>query len=82
MEHCEEIKSEYNHEDEETIYDHREYIIEDKDIKYILRLEINEKNIYIIVSLKDNKEYNYKTKMNLSSIVKKLELNPVTYSIE
>ena len=59
MEHCEEIKSECNHEDGETIYDHREYIINDKDKNYILRLEINEKNIIFIISINDNTEYNY-----------------------
>ena len=80
MEHCEEIKSEYNHEEGETIYDHREYIIKDKDINYILRLEINEKNIIFIISINDNTEYNYKIKMELSTIVDKLELNYKKYN--
>ena len=80
MEHCEEIKSEYNHEEGETIYDHREYIIKDKDINYILRLEINEKNIIFIISINDNTEYNYKIKMELSTIVDKLELNNKKYN--
>ena len=43
MEHFEEIKAECNYEEGETIYDHREYIINNNDKKYILRLEINEK---------------------------------------
>ena len=49
MEHCEEIKPEYNYEEGETIYDNREYIIKDKDKNNILRLEINEKKIYFIL---------------------------------
>ena len=48
MEHCEEIKSECNQEEGETIYNHREYVINDKDINYILRLEINEKNYFLL----------------------------------
>ena len=75
MEHCEEIKSECNQEDGETIYNHREYIINDKDINYILRLEINEKYIHFIITINDNTEYKYKIKMELSTIVDKLELN-------
>ena len=47
MEHCEEIKPECNQEEGETIYNHREYII---NINYILRLEINEKYIYFIIN--------------------------------
>ena len=43
MEHCEEIKSEFNQEEGETIYNHREYIINNNDKNYTLRLEINEK---------------------------------------
>ena len=67
-------------EEGETIYNHREYNIKEGNIDYILRLEINEKNIYIIISLNNNIEYNYKTQMSLSTIVDKLELNPKKYS--
>ena len=78
MEHCEEIKPECNQEEGETIYNHREYIINDK--KDILRLEINEKYIYFIIKIIDNKEYKYKIKMELSTIVDKLELNNKKYN--
>ena len=62
------------------MYDYREYIIKKENDNFILRFEIYEKNIYIIISLNDNIEYNYKTKMSLSTIVNKLELNPVKFS--
>ena len=64
----------------ETIYNNREYNIKDENNDYILRLEINEKYINIIILLKNNIEYNYKTQMSLSTFVNKLELNPVKYS--
>ena len=67
-------------EEGETIYNHREYNIKEGNIDYILRLEINEKNISIIISLNNNIGYNYKTQMSLSTIVDKLELNPKKYS--
>ena len=74
-----EIKKE-NEEEGETIYNHREYNIKNENNDYLLRLEINEKNINIIISLNNNIEYNYKTQMSLSTIVDKLELNPKKYS--
>ena len=67
-------------EEGETIYNHREYNIKDENNDYILRLEINENNINIIISLNNNIKYNYKTRMSLSTIVNKLELNLVKYS--
>ena len=67
-------------EEGETIYNHREYNIKDENNDYILRLEEDEKNITISISLKDNIEYNYKTKMSLLTIVNKLELNLIKYS--
>ena len=75
-----EIKKEYNKENGETIYNHREYNIKIENNNYILRLEIDDKNIYFIISINDNIIYNYKTKMNLSTIVNKLELNQIKYS--
>ena len=75
-----EIKKEYNKENGETIYNHREYNIKIENNNYLLRLEIDEQNIYFIISINDNIEYNYKTKMNLSNIVNKLELNQIKYS--
>ena len=74
-----EIKKE-NEEEGETIYNNREYNIKNENNDYILRLEINEKNINIIISLNNNIGYNYKIQMSLSTIVDKLELNPKKYS--
>ena len=53
-----EIKKDID-EEGETIYNHREYNIKEGNIDYILRLEIKEKNITIIISLNDDIEYNY-----------------------
>ena len=38
-------------EEGETIYNHREYNIKEGNIDYILRLEINEKNISIKINI-------------------------------
>ena len=75
-----ETKKQYKDEKDEIIYNHREYNINNDNNNYILRLEINEKNIYFIISLDDNIEYNYKTNMNLSTLVNKLELNSIKYN--
>ena len=55
-----EIKRE-NEEEGETIYEHREYNVKNENSEYILRLEINEKNLGIVISSNDNINYNYKT---------------------
>jgi len=73
-----EIKRE-NEEEGETIYEHREYNVKNENSEYILRLEINEKNLGIVISSNDNINYNYKTQMSLLTIVNKLELNPTKY---
>ena len=75
-----ETKKQYKDEKNEIIYNHREYNINNDNNNYILRLEINEKKIYFIISLDDNIEYNYKTNMNLSTLVNKLELNSIKYN--
>ena len=63
------------------INDHREYILKfDEKTKYIFRLELKDKKIHLIVSLEDKIEYNYRTFMDLSTIVNKLELNPIKYN--
>ena len=63
------------------INDHREYTIKiDEKTKYMLRLELKDKKIYLIVSLEDKIEYNYRTFMDLSTIVNKLELNSIKYN--
>ena len=79
MEHCV-IEKEYEENEGETKYDHREYNIKNENKKYILRLEISEQNIYFIISLDDIKEYNYKTNMSLLTIVNKLSLNQKRYN--
>ena len=73
-----EIKRE-KEEEGETIYEHREFNIKNETGEYILRLEINEKDITILISSNNNIEYNYKTQMSLLTIVNKLELNSAKY---
>ena len=73
-----EIKRE-NEEEDETIYEHREFNVKNETGEYILRLEINEKDITILISSNNNIEYNYKTQMSLLTIVNKLELNSANY---
>ena len=74
------IQKEYNDDEGESTYDHREYIIKTDNKKYILRLEAKEQNMYFIISLNDNMEYNYKSQMNLLMLTNKLELNSNRYS--
>ena len=77
----EEIELKREKEEEgETIYDHREYNIKNENDEYIIRLEIKEKDITILISSNDNIEYNYKTQMSLMTIVNRLELNSAKYS--
>ncbi len=64
-----------------TILNHKEYIIKFENIDYNLRIEIDNQNIYfILTNLKDKLTYNYKNKMDKHSIIDKLELNPSKYS--
>ena len=65
--------------EKEDIYDHREYNIKAENNEYLLIINISEKNIHFIISLKNIIEYNYKIKMNLLSIVDKLALNQKKY---
>ena len=75
-----EISKESKQETGHSISNHREYIIKDDKNDYLLRIEIEEGKLFFILSLNDNIEYNYETKMNLSTIVNKLELNAKKYS--
>jgi hypothetical protein len=76
----EEIEIKREKEEEcETIYEHREFNVKNETGEYILRLEINEKDITILISSNNNIEYNYKTQMSLLTIVNKLELNSAKY---
>ena len=64
-----------------NFFDYREYNIKIDNNEYNLRIEINEKDIYFILSnLNESLEYIYKNKMDLSTIINKLELNPSKYS--
>ena len=78
MEYAE--KENENQEEIETIQNHIEYNIKQGNKDYILRLEIYEKNINIIISLSDNIEYNYIKRMGLSNFINTLELSPKKYS--
>ena len=51
-----EIKKKNEEEEGETIYNYKEYYIKDEINDYILRLEIYEKNINIIISINNNME--------------------------
>ena len=65
--------------DTNYIIDNREYYI--KNINYNLRIEIDQKYIYfILTNNNDSLIYNYKNKMDLNSIINKLELNPCKYN--
>ena len=74
------VQKEYEDNEEETKIDHREYNIKNDNKKYLLRLEIGDQNIFFIISLNDNIEYNYKTNMSLLTIVNKLSLNQKRYN--
>ena len=64
-----------------NFFDYREYNIKIDNNEYNLRIEINEKDIYFILSnLNESLEYIYKNKMDLLTIINKLELNPSKYS--
>ena len=62
-------------------FDYREYIIKFDNNEYNLRIEINEKDVYFILSnLNESLDYFYKNRMDISTIINKLELNPCIYS--
>ena len=66
---------------ENNILNHREYIIKNENIDYILRIEIDFKYIHFILSkLNEPLEYKYKNKMDLITIINKLELNTSKFS--
>ena len=61
--------------------DYREYSLKgDEKNNYILGLELKEKYIYFVVSSENQINYNYKTFMDLPTIVNKLELNQPKYN--
>ena len=64
-----------------NILNHREYNLINENIEYNLKLEIDNQYIYINLSkLNDSLNYIYKNKLDLISIINKLELNPSKYS--
>ena len=71
----------HSNSNQTNIIDNREYNIIIENSKYNLRIEIDQKYIYFILSnLNQSLEYNYKNKMDLLSITKKLEINYSIYS--
>ena len=65
--------------DTNYIIDNREYYI--KNINYNLRIEIDQKYIYfILTNNNDSLIYNYKNKIELNIIINKLELNSYKYN--
>ena len=71
---------ELNEEEGETIHAKREYNIKQENNEYSLKFEIKEITMNINIYIKDNIEYYYKTQMNLSTIINKLELDSTKYS--
>ena len=60
---------------------HREFNIKIEEDEYNLRIEVDQEYIYFILSkLNEPLEYTYKNKMDLLTIVNKLELNSSKYS--
>ena len=71
----------YQSNSQNNIINHREYNIKNENNDYILRIEIDQQYIYFILSkLNEFLEYNYKNKMDLLTIINKLELNSSKYS--
>ena len=70
-----------NNNSKSNIIEHREFNINKEEDKYNLRIEIDQQYIYFILSkLNESLDYNYKNKMDLKTIVNKLELNSSKYS--
>ena len=70
-----------NNNNKNNILDHREYNIKIKNDEYNLRIEIDQEYIYFILAkLNESLEFNYKSKLNLITIVNKFELNSSKYS--
>ena len=66
---------------ENNILNHKEYIIKNENIDYNLRLEVTQQFVNFILSeLNGPLEYKYINKMDLFTIVNKLELNVSKYS--
>jgi hypothetical protein len=64
-----------------NIIAHREFNIKVEENEYNLRIEVDQEFIYFILSkLNEPLEYTYKNKMDLLTIVNKLELNSSKYS--
>ena len=64
-----------------NIVNHREYNIIIEKNEYNLRVEVDNEYIYFTISkLNESIEYIYKSKMDLSTIINKLELNSSIYS--
>jgi hypothetical protein len=74
-------KNNDNNNNNKNILDHREYNINIQNEEFNLRIEIDQEYIYFILTrLNESLECNFKSKMNLITIVNKLELNTIKYS--
>ena len=83
MEQKEQISVELNEANKSypTILNHREFIIKFENKDYNLRVQIDNQNIYfILTNLNELFGYNYKNNMDKNSIIDKLELNQSKYS--
>ena len=69
-----------SNENQEKILAQREYNINIEKSEYVLRAEIDENYIYLVLYEINDFLHNYKHKMDLSNIVSTLELEPSTYS--
>ena len=66
---------------ENNIINHREYSIKNENNIYNLKIEIDQKYIYFILTmLNENLEYIYKNKIDSLTIINKFELNPSKFS--
>ena len=66
---------------EKNIINHREYNIKSENNVYNLKIEIDQKYIYFILTmLNENLEYIYKNKIDSLTLINKFELNPSKFS--
>ena len=73
--------NDFNKNTQSNILNHREFNIKNENNIYNLRIEIDQDYIYFILSkINENLEYIYKNKMDLSSMLEKLELPPSKFS--
>ena len=73
--------NDFNRNIKSNLVNHREYNIKIENNEYNLRIEIDQDYIYFILSkINENIENIYKNKMDLLTIINKLELNASKFS--